>query len=113
MSEKKSLDWIREVEIEDLLKNDTKLIAKKLGIDVLIKLWEHLSSFNLYISTVPITKARIRYISKFYDGTNAKEIAARLGISERTLYRLLSMKPRRGRPPKRSRRKKGRRCVVG
>ncbi|MEM4658290.1 MAG: helix-turn-helix domain-containing protein [Candidatus Methanosuratincola sp.] len=113
MSKRKSLDWIREVEIEDLLKNDTKLIAKKVGIDVLIRLWEQLSSFNLYISTVPIARARLRYIAKFYDGTNAKEIASRLGISERTLYRLLSMKPRRGRPPKRSRRKKGRRCNAG
>ena len=90
MGRKQKLDWLNEIEIEDLLEKDTELIANKVGLEVLIKLWEYLPSFNLYISTIPITKAKMRYIERFYDGGNAKEIATKLGISERTFYRLLS-----------------------
>lgn len=103
MSRKLKLDWMKEIEITDLLENDTKLIASRLGVEALIKMWEYLPSFNLYISTKPITKAKIRYIEKRYDGQNAKELASELNISERTIYRLLQGKPKRGRPRKKVR----------
>ncbi len=108
MGRKQKLDWLSEIEIEDLLEKDTALIANKVGLDVLIKLWEYLPSFNLYISTIPITKAKMRYIERFYDGGNAKQIATRLGISERTFYRLLSTL-RKERRTRRNARREGRR----
>ncbi len=80
------MDWIKEIEIDDLLVGDTKLIAEYCGLDTLIKLWENLPSMSLFISTRPLTEAKRRYIRKYYDGTNAKRLAALLEISERFVY---------------------------
>jgi Mor family transcriptional regulator len=88
------MDWIREVEIEDLLERDTQLIAEYCGIDVLLKLWECLPGLNLYISTKPLIEAKKRYIRKFYDGKNVKQIALILGVSERFVYEVIGGKHR-------------------
>ncbi len=80
------MDWINDVEIEDLLTGDTKLIAEYCGLDTLITLWQNLPSMSLFISTKPLVEAKKRYIQKFYNGMNAKKLAAILGVSERFVY---------------------------
>ena len=80
------LEWLREIEFYDLLDGDLALIADSCGVDILIKLWEELSSVNLFLSTKPLTKARKRYIRKHYDGHNVKRLARLLSCSERFIY---------------------------
>lgn len=86
------MDWLRQIDISDLLDNDTKLIAEQCGIDVLYNLWENLPTINLYISTKPLTEARKRYIKKFYTGSNVKNLAALLNCSERFVYEVIAQK---------------------
>ena len=81
-----SLDWIKEIELDDILSGDVRLIADSCGLDVLIRLWEECPSLSLYISTVPLNEARRRYIRRHYNGSNAKELAARLGVSDRFVF---------------------------
>lgn len=81
-------EWIEELGdtatiLEQVLEGDMRIVYDACGPSVVLSLLTHLPGLHLYISTVPITKARIMYISKFYDGTNAKEIARKLGVSER------------------------------
>jgi Mor family transcriptional regulator len=84
------MDWIREIEIDDLLTNDTALIKIYCGLDVLVSLWVNLSSMNLFISTKPLIEAKKRYIRKYYDGNNIKSLAAKLGVSERFVYDVMA-----------------------
>ncbi len=86
------MDWLRQIEIRDLLDNDTQLIAEQCGIEVLYRLWEKLPSISLFISTKPLKEAQKRYIRKFYDGGNVKNLAALLGCSERFVWETIAEK---------------------
>jgi Mor family transcriptional regulator len=83
------MNWIKDIDIEDLLTNDSQLIYEHCGMDVLIKLWECIPGLNLYISTKPLVEAKKRYIRKFYNGANAKQLAIKLDVSERFVYEAL------------------------
>lgn len=84
------MDWLKEIEIQDLLSNDAKLVAEHCGMEVLIKLWECLPGLHLYISTKPLVDAKKRYIREKYDGSNVKLLAIKLGVSERFVYETLA-----------------------
>ncbi len=86
------MEWLKEIEIEDLLTNDTALIATYCGMEVLLSLWENLPSMNLFISTKPLNEARKRYIKKHHDGKNVKKLAIVLNCSERFVYEAISEK---------------------
>ena len=80
------MNWIRDIEIADLLDKDTRLIFEHCGLDTLCSLWENLPSIQLYLSQQPLNAARKRYIRKHHDGTNVKSLAVELGVSERFVY---------------------------
>lgn len=82
-----NLDWLDEIEWEDLLNSDMRLIKDKLGEQVLKGLLIELKSIHLYVTDKPINEARKRYIDRFYNGRNAKELAIRLGVSEQFIYK--------------------------
>lgn len=77
-----NLDWLNEVEFEDLLDKDCALIHDLCGPDVLKSLWQHLPSLPLFVSTKPLNEARRRYIRKYWRG-DTKILAVKLGVSER------------------------------
>lgn len=85
----KSLSWLREIEIEDLLDKDVKLIHDHCGMDVLIAMLVNFPSMGLYISTRPLTEAKKRYIKKYHNGANTKDLCRLLDVSERFVYDVL------------------------
>jgi Mor family transcriptional regulator len=84
------LDWLNEIEIKDLLSHDSLLIAEHCGMSVLVKLWEGVPNLSLYISTKPLIEAKKRYIKKFFNGANVKQIALKLEVSERFVYEVIA-----------------------
>ncbi|HOE18400.1 MAG TPA: hypothetical protein PLX02_12175 [Syntrophorhabdaceae bacterium] len=86
----KSLDWLKEIEIEDLLENDTKFIAEAAGIDLLLDLWTHFPKMTLCISTKPLTRAKKRYIKKYAGIKTVKELCHTLDVSEKFVYDAMS-----------------------
>lgn len=84
------MDWIKEIEIEDLLTNDSRLIYEHCGTEVLLMLWQRLPNLNLYISTKPLMELKKRYIKKFYNGSNLKQLAALLEVSDRFIYDVIA-----------------------
>lgn len=82
----KKLDWLDDVEFEDILTGDMKLIRDRCGMDVLKKLLAGVPKIHVYMSEKPLVEAQKRYIEKYYKQGNAKEIAAILGVSERFVY---------------------------
>lgn len=85
----RSLSWLREIEIEDLLDKDVKLIHDHCGMDVLITMLVNFPSMGLYISTRPLTEAKKRYIRKHHNGKNTKDLCRLLDVSERFIYDVL------------------------
>jgi len=88
----RSLAWVRDIEIEDLLDKDAKLVHEWCGLDVLMKLWEHFPSMNIYVSTTPLNKIKKRYVKKHFNGHNVKELCKLLDVSERFVYEVLEEK---------------------
>jgi hypothetical protein len=85
----KGLSWLDDVEIEDLLTGDLKLVHEWCGMDILKKLWEHFPSMNIYVTTKPLDKAKRRYVRKHFNGHNLKDLCSKLEVSERFVYDVL------------------------
>lgn len=59
-----ALEWLDEIDWQDLLDKDTALIAERCGPDVLRSLLDELPNMSLYISEKPLNDARRRWIRK-------------------------------------------------
>jgi Mor family transcriptional regulator len=90
------LAWLADIEIEDLLSGDVKLVHDHCGRDVLISLWENLPSINIYVSKKPLEEAKARYIRKHFDGDNVKALAVTLGVSEGFIYKVIGADHKKG-----------------
>ncbi len=86
----RDLSWLNEVEFEDLLTGDLELVYRYCGKDVLIALWAGMASVNIYLSTAPLEAAKERYIRKHHNGSNTKELAITLGMSQSQIYNVIS-----------------------
>lgn len=80
-----NMDWARELgaELLECLDGDAALIADAIGIEGLLMMWQKLTQVSLYVSTKPQMEAKKRYIKLKHDGSNTKELALMLCVSER------------------------------
>ena len=85
-----ALNWIHEVDLSDILDKDAALIVESCGLETMLILWENLPSMSLYISELPLHKAKKRYIRKlsFEAGKcgktlDVKRVALQLNVSAR------------------------------
>lgn len=83
-----NLEWIKQIEYDDLITGDMKLIAERCGEDVLFSLLSNIPSIHVYLSEAPLNAARRRYIEKYYRQGNAKELAVTLNVSEYFVYKV-------------------------
>ena len=88
MIEGKGMDWINDIEYRDLLQKDPELslIAHSCGEEVALTLALHFTKVTLYISEGFLFRLKKRYIRKFYNGQNVKNLALKLKVSERFVY---------------------------
>lgn len=87
----KNLDWIDELgDIDFALEKDIALIAKLCGIETLKKLWATVPGITLYISEKPLNELRRKYILLHANGQNTHELAVKLGVSERFVYKVMA-----------------------
>ena len=88
------MNWIREIEFEDLLNNDMALVYQECGIDVALSLWERLSGLNIYVSEKSLFEIKKRYIRTFHDPADQrgsiKRLAAKLKCSEKFVAQALA-----------------------
>jgi len=85
------MDWLKDFTSEELAKfldGDTQIIFDSCGIDVLASIWAgNLMGMSLHISTKPLFALKKAYIRKHYNGHNIKDLAIKLRMSERTVFR--------------------------
>jgi Mor family transcriptional regulator len=85
------MNWLRDIEFEDLLDKDAQLIYQHCGLDVLCALWQNLPGITLYLGEKSLFEIKRRYIRKHHNGSNVKQLAAQLSVSERFVYEAISM----------------------
>ncbi|MBF0556842.1 MAG: hypothetical protein HQK96_20195 [Nitrospirae bacterium] len=85
------MDWLNDIEYEDLLDKDARIIFDCCGPQVLISLWENLSGMTLYLSGRNLTEMKKRYILKMKNTPefNVKAIAVKLKVTESFVYAIL------------------------
>jgi hypothetical protein len=95
-NKRRAMNWLKEIEVKDLLDGDVALIEETLGLDILILLWKEFPSINLYISTKPLVAAKKRYIRRFYNGSNIKPLARLLNCSDKFVGKVIAKKRVKG-----------------
>lgn len=88
----RSCKWLKEIEVDDLLDGDMKLVYKYCGIETLVSLFDYFCSMSIYVSGRDLNKARKRYIRQHFTGNNVKSLCIKLGVSERFIYDVLEGK---------------------
>ena len=80
--------------IDELPSNELKWLAKEIGLDAVIKIIINFSGINIYIPIGAKTALKKGYVKKHYDGTNTRELALKLNVSERTVQSWISEVPK-------------------
>jgi hypothetical protein len=60
-----------------------RLVAERCGRDVAIALMQHFQAVTIYIPFDGVYRIKKAYVARFFDGSNAVELAADLGVTER------------------------------
>jgi len=86
------MDWIKEINYKKYLTGDLKDLEEIVGIDLFIKIMERFSKTAIYFSEKPLMEMKQEYIRKKYGEIKEKEIARKLGVSERLVYKIGSQR---------------------
>jgi Mor family transcriptional regulator len=87
------MDWLKELSEEEInfcLQGDAQIVYHTCGLDTLISLAKNLSGISIYISQKNLRDAMKCYIKKNFDGSNHKELAIKLGVTERFIYDMIN-----------------------
>ncbi len=72
-----------DIDIVPYLEGDMAIVHNACGIETLKKLLEGVPSMTIYVSTKPINEAKRIYVQRNFNGTNAKELARFLEVSDK------------------------------
>lgn len=78
------------IDVTPYLEGDMAIVYNACGVDTLMKLWEGVPSMTLYVSTKAVNDAKRVYIQRNFNGTNAKELARFLEVSDKFVSDALS-----------------------
>jgi hypothetical protein len=81
-------DWSK-VTLENLPNDDMRLVGETCGVETAKKLMEKFPQSIIYVPRIETTPWARAYIRKHYDGSNAKRLAAALGVSDRYIYKCM------------------------
>lgn len=83
-------DLLEDLKLEDL-EEQYRAIARAVGLDGLKKLCDHFGGSSIYIPQRRklVENRRETAIYREYDGSNIKQLAARYGVSESTVYNIV------------------------
>jgi hypothetical protein len=84
------MDWISEIEYTDLLSKDAAMIYDACGEDVLFSLLLNMPGITFYTSEKILFEMKKRYIRKFHGQLDAKQLAVKLGVSEKFVYNAIA-----------------------
>jgi len=80
------MQWAEQIDIEDLLEGDARLVYEHCGEDVLLALLDAFAGKSMYLRAEIVTEMQKRYIREHAGRLTAKELAVRLGVSKEFVY---------------------------
>jgi hypothetical protein len=83
------MQWTKDIDIEEHLKGDLQLICEHCGEDVLLALLDRLKGMQLYLRAKPVREMKRAYVRERSGKLTAKEIAARLEVSQEFAYDMM------------------------
>lgn len=83
------MEWMKEITIQDMPNGDMRLVAELCGVEIAVKLMEQLGGVNIYIPKLLEKRLMEAYVQRHYTGSNAKELAIKMGKSVRFVYGLV------------------------
>ena len=83
------MQWTKDIDIEEHLEGDLQLIYEHCGEDVLLALLDKLKGMKLYVKAEPVREMKRAYVRERFGELTAKEIAARLEVSQEFVYNTL------------------------
>ena len=89
-----NLDWMDELDMNQFLTGDAKMIYATCGHDVFKVLWSRMQGIPIYPSKTAIQQAMRAYIRKNFNGTNQKDLALKLNVTERFVREVIGTNPR-------------------
>jgi Mor family transcriptional regulator len=84
------VNWREIIVFDDLPNEDMRAIASICGIEVVLKLMEHMPGLIINVPKNGMKKVKERYIIDNYDGHNVKELALICGVSLRHIYNVVN-----------------------
>lgn len=86
------MDWIKEMDYKRYLSGDLRELEEIVGIDLLIKILVYFAKTTIYFSEKPIMEMKQEYIRQHYNKCTVKELAKKLNVSERLVYKIGTQK---------------------
>jgi len=83
------MQWAQQIDIEDLLEGDARLVYEHCGEDVLLALLDAFAGKSMYLRAEIVTRMQRRYIKEHAGRLTAKELAVRLNVSKEFVYETL------------------------
>ncbi|MBL7997462.1 MAG: hypothetical protein JNL32_02375 [Candidatus Kapabacteria bacterium] len=80
---------LSEITHDDIKHNDLRMIADELGLEVALSFYEKFAGINILVPFNALREFQIEYIKKNYNKLHTKELALRLGISDRMVQEVL------------------------
>ena len=84
------LDWMKEVDWEEGLTEDLRMVLSACGEDAVFALLDRLLGHRLYVSSAPIRNAQRKYVQKFAGQKSARSLALQIGAPVSFVQRVLS-----------------------
>jgi ribosome-binding protein aMBF1 (putative translation factor) len=86
------MDWIKEIEYKKYLNGDLKELEEIIGIELFIRVMKHFAKTSIYFSEKCINNMKVEYIRKNIGLMSDKELARKVGLSERMIYKIANEK---------------------
>jgi hypothetical protein len=83
------MNWAQQIDVEDLLEGDARLVYEHCGEDVLLPLLDAYAGKSMYLRAEVVTRMKKRYIQEKSGELTAKELAIRLDVSKEFVYETL------------------------
>ncbi len=89
------MDWMKEIMIDELPESYQE-VCRIIGMENALKLSEYLGGLPLYFPKIEklISRKKVEYIHRHFNGTNHRELARVTEFSERWVYEILQPNPK-------------------
>jgi len=85
-----NLEWINEIDLNEVLSGYLLELAEIIGAEAAVNLAERFKKTTLYFSEKPLDDLKRIYIRKNYPAITARQLARKLGVSERFVFEVVS-----------------------